>query len=99
MLGRSGRLGVVEELAAAPHELPVCIDLSFAPQVADQIEVKGRAVLPAEGLEAHSERHVHRPTDLLVEEDVAGETVDFVVEAERDLADAACALVELEQRP
>jgi len=41
---------------------------------------------------------MHRPTDLLVEEDVAREAVDLVVEAERDLANATRAFVEVEQR-
>jgi hypothetical protein len=41
---------------------------------------------------------VHRPADLLVEERVRGEAVDLVVEPERDLAEPARALVEIEQR-
>ena len=60
--------------------------------------MQGRAVEATEVLEPHSEREVHRAADLLVEEDVAREAVDLVVEAERNLADAARAVVELEQR-
>ena len=47
---------------------------------------------------AGPEREVHRPADLLVEEDVAGEAVDLVVEPEGDLAEDAGAVVHLEQR-
>ena len=39
--------------------------------------------------EAGAERKVHRPADLLVEQDVAREPVDLVVQAERDLAEDA----------
>ena len=49
-------------------------------------------------LEAAAEREVHRSADLLVEEDVAREPVDLVVEPERDLAEHARALVDVEQR-
>src|SRR6266542_2854868 len=85
-------------MPVAPDELAVCVDLAVPAQVADQVEMQGRPVLAAEVLESHSERQVQRPTDLLVEEDVAREAVDLVVESERDLADAACTFVEVEQR-
>src|ERR1700745_1316722 len=93
MLGRPGRLRIVQELAVAPDELPVGVDLALAPEIADQIEVQRRAILAPQSPEAHSEGHVHRSTDLLVEEDVAGEAVDLVVEPERDLTDAPCTFV------
>ena len=60
--------------------------------------MKRRPVQAAQIREAHPEREVHRPADLLVEEDVAGEPVDLVVEPEGDLADAARAVVQLQQR-
>ena len=41
---------------------------------------------------------MHRPADLLVEKDVVREAVDLVVEPERDLAEEAGALVDVEQR-
>ena len=88
----------MEELPVAPDELPVGVDLAVTAQIADQVEMEGRAVLAAEGLEAHAEREVHRSPDLLVEEDVAGETIDLVVEPERELADPVGAFVDLQQR-
>src|SRR5947208_5072001 len=92
------RRGFADEAARAPDQLAVGVDLAFTTKVADQIEVEGRTVLPAEVGEPHPERDVHRPADLLVEEDVARESVDLVVEAEGDLADRPRALVHLEQR-
>src|SRR5438067_1250981 len=89
--------GVGEQMQARADELAVGVDLPFPAEVADQVEVQGRAVEATEVLEPHSEREVHRAADLLVEEDVAREAVDLVVEAERNLADAARAVVELEQ--
>ena len=41
---------------------------------------------------------MHRAADLLVEEDVAGEAVDLVVQPERDLAEHARAFVHVEER-
>src|SRR5256885_7245608 len=95
---RERRLRLTEEAAVLPDQLTVGVDLPFAAQVADQVEVQRRAVAPAEDLEAHAEREVNRAADLLVEEDVAGEAVDLVVEAERELADPARSFVHLEQR-
>ena len=57
-----------------------------------------RLVQPAELREARAERDVDRPADLLVEEDVAREAVDLVVEPERQLAEDGRAGVHLEQR-
>src|SRR3954471_5436416 len=99
MLDRSGGLGLPQKTARLPDKLAVGANLAFPAQIADQIEVERRAVAAAEILEAHAEREVHRAADLLVEEDVAREAVDLVVEAERDLADAVRSLVHLEQRP
>src|SRR5581483_5220342 len=96
--GMSRDRRLAHEAPHAPDQLAVGVDLAVAAKVADQVEMQRRAVQPAEVGEPHPERDVHRPADLLVEEDVARETVDLVVEAERDLADPARAFVHLEQR-
>src|ERR671936_1136515 len=99
MLDVSHRFRVSEEGAAPPDELAVGIDLPFAAEVADQVEMERGAVPAAEILESHPECQVHRAADLLVEKDVPGEAVDFVVEAKGDLAHPSRALVHVEQCP
>src|SRR5919201_2565121 len=95
----SGRnLGLGEEPAGAPDQLAVRVDLALVAQVADQIDVEPRAVLAAQLVEPVPERHMHRSADLLVEQDVAREPVDLVVEAEGDLAEDAGPVVHCEQR-
>ncbi len=54
--------------------------------------------MPPASANAAAERDVHRPADLLVEEDVAREAVDLVVEAERNLAEHLRARIGVEQR-
>jgi hypothetical protein len=39
---------------------------------------------------------VHRPADLLVEEDIAGEAIDRVVQPEGDLAEEARSGIQIE---
>src|SRR6478672_12063018 len=91
-------LRLLQEAPVLPDELSVRIDLALSSEIADQIEMQRGPVQASETREAHPERQVHRPADLLVEEDVAGKPVDLVVEAEGDLADTACAVIQLEQR-
>ena len=81
-----------------PDELAVRVDLALRAQVADHVPVEPGRVLAAGLGEARAEREVHRAADLLVEEDVAREAVDLVVQAERDLAEDARAVVHVEQR-
>src|SRR5213083_2417087 len=88
----------LEEAARLPDELAVGVDLAVLAEVADHVPVQRRLVRAAELLERGAERNVHRPADLLVEERVAGEAVDLVVEAERDLAEPARAVVHRQQR-
>src|SRR5262249_56060850 len=59
----------------------------------------GGVVGATRGGGAYAEGVVHRPADLLVEQDVAREAVDLVVQPEGDFADPASAIVEVEQRP
>src|SRR2546423_3485327 len=92
------RFRFADEPAGPPDQLAVGVDLALAPEVADQVEVERGAILPAELREPHPERDVHRAADLLVEEDVARESVDLVVEAECDLADPASAAVHRQER-
>src|SRR5437764_572369 len=94
----AGRFRLAKETAAPPDELSVRVDLPFAAEIADQVEVKRRAVAAAEVFKAHPEREMHRPADLLVEEDVPSEAVDLVVEPERDLTGGGRPLVHAEQR-
>src|SRR3954453_5375118 len=98
MLDRSCGLGLPQKTARLPDKLAVGANPAIPAQIADQIEVQRRAVEAAEILEAHAEREVHGAADLLVEEDVAPEAVDLVVEAERDPADAVRSLFHLEHR-
>src|SRR5215210_2456333 len=70
-----------------PDELAVGIDLALVPEVADQVPVQIGLILRAGFAEAAAERDVHGSPDLLVEQDVSGEPVDLVVQAERDLAE------------
>src|SRR5690348_11878636 len=96
MLDRTCRLGIGKEVPVLPDQLAVRVDLALLAQVADQVEVQCRAVEAAEVFEAHPEGEMDGAADLLVEEDVAREAVDLVVEAEGDLPRDARALVELE---
>src|ERR671935_110424 len=98
MLDVPNRPRLVEEATGSPDGLAVGKDLPLPSKVADQVEVQRRAVLAAEISEAHPEREVHRPPDLLVEEDVPREAIDLVVEPEGNLADAPGAFVYAEQR-
>src|SRR5919197_95141 len=84
------------EVSGAPDQLVVRVDLAVLAQVADQVPVEPGAILPAQLLEPESEREVHRPPDLLVEEDVATEAVDLVVETERNLAEEPRPRIHLE---
>src|SRR5438034_10728741 len=88
----------LEEPPCLPDQLAVGVDLAVLAEVADHVPVQRRLVGAAEVLEGSAERDVHRPADLLVEERVAGEAVDLVVEPERDLAETASAVVEVEHR-
>src|SRR5262245_49447207 len=92
MLDRGPRL--LEEPAGPPDELAVRVHLALGAQVAHEIPVEPRTVLPAEVLERRAERDVNRAADLLVEERVVREPVDLVVEPERDLAEPARAVVQ-----
>src|ERR671937_3243260 len=98
MLDVPNRPRLVEEATGSPDGLAVGKDLPLPSKVADQVEVQRRAVLAAEISEAHPEREVHRPPDLLVEEDVPSEAIDLVIEPEGNLAAAPGALVYAEQR-
>src|SRR3990170_62395 len=87
-----------QEASGPPDELSVRVDLALLAQVADHVPVQPGPVLGAGLGKPRAEREVHRAADLLVEEDVAREPVDLVVEAERDLAQDPGALVDVEQR-
>ena len=79
------------------ERLAVDLDPAAPAQVADQVGVDGALVLPAALRVAGPDRHVHGAADLLVEQDVAGPAVDPVVGADAELAQAARALVGVEQ--
>src|SRR5919204_1077240 len=91
-----GTRGLFEELPRSPDELAVGVDLALGTEVADEIPVQPRVVHAAELLESRAERDVHRPTDLLVEEDVLREAVDLVVHPEGHLTEPASAVVQAE---
>src|SRR6266446_208438 len=78
----------VQKLPVAIDELAVRIDLAAGAEVADQVPVERRAVEAARLRIRGSEREVHRPADLLVEERVAREHRHGLVHAERKLAHA-----------
>ena len=96
--GVSHRDCALQEAPLLPDQLAVGVDLALGAQVADQVPVQLRVVQPAELREARAERDVDRAADLLVEEDVAREAVDLVVEPEGELAEHGGAGVHLEQR-
>src|SRR5690348_18070530 len=89
------RAGSERQEASVPvDELAVRVDLAARAEVADHVPVQRRAVRAAALGIRGAEREMHRPADLLVEEDVAREDGDGVVEAERELPYAARAVVE-----
>src|SRR5215218_3419989 len=92
--GVGDRLG--QEAPGLPDQLSVGIDLALRAKVADHVPVQPGRVRAAGLRKGRAEREVHRPADLLVEEDVAGEAVDLVVEPESDLAEDASAFVHIE---
>src|SRR5438270_2298988 len=92
------RRRLAQERPRLPDELAVRVHLALLAKVADQIPVQARAVPAARLREPRAEREVDRAADLLVEEDVAREAVDLVVEAERALAEEPRLGVHVEQR-
>src|SRR5918994_3404395 len=89
----------VDEDAVAVHELAVGEHLAPCSQVAHEVPVERGAVhSPALGI-GLAERKVDRAADLLVEEDMARELRDGVVQAERELPGAACAVVHRKHLP
>src|SRR6187401_92870 len=85
-------------MSCLPHKLAVGVDLTIRAEVADHVPVQTGFVPAAELLEARAECEVHRAADLLVEEDVACEAVDLVVQPERRFAEDARSLVHVEER-
>src|SRR5258705_1573120 len=85
-------------MSCLPHELAVGVDLPIRAEVADHVPVQTGLVLAAQLLEARAECEMHGAAYLLVEEDVARETVDLVIKPEGRLAEDARARVHLEQR-
>ena len=80
--------------AAAPDWIATADLTIHLVRGADHVPVDLRRQVAAPGLdEAEPECEVHRAADLLVEEDVPGEPVDLVVQAEGDLAEHPCAVV------
>src|SRR5215218_3961819 len=94
--GVGDRLG--QEASGLPDQLSVGVDLAPRAKVADHVPVQPGRVRPAGLWEGRAEREMHRPADLFVEEDVAGEAVDLVVEPEGDFAEDAGAFVHVKQR-
>ena len=93
------RLRLLEEAAGLPDELAVRVDLALGAQVADEVPVQPRPVLPAEVLGTTSPSATCIVPPIFSSKSVLlREPVDLVVEAERDLAEPARALVQLEQR-
>src|SRR5439155_18379076 len=90
--------GLCEELTRFPGELTVHEDLPLFAEVADHVPVQAGGVLAARLPKAGTESQVHRSADLLVEEDVAREAIDLVVEAEGDLSENSRAVVHVEER-
>src|SRR6266540_3592681 len=85
-------------MSCLPHELAVGVDLPIRAEVADHVPVQTGLVPAAELLEARAECEVHGAADLLVEEDVARESVDLVVQTKRRLAEDARPRVHVEER-
>src|SRR6187431_2231253 len=84
-------------MSRLPHELAVGVDLTIRAEVADHVPVQTGVVPAAELLEARAQCEVHRAADLLVEEDVACEAVDLVVQPERGFAEDARPFVHVEE--
>src|SRR5438034_6994584 len=85
-------------MSRLPDELAVGVDLPIRAEVADHVPVQTGLVPAAELLEARAECEVHRAADLLVEEDVAREAVDLVVQPERSLTKNARPRVHVDER-
>ena len=104
VLDDHARVGVVERIhqtSSLPSASSGSPSASMRPpraQVADQVPVDRRLVLAAEQRERAAEREVARAADLLVEERVADGALHHLVRADRELADAARALVGVDAR-
>src|SRR5204862_4981887 len=77
-------------------DLAVQLDATAATEVLDQVPVQRADVRPADLRVAGADREVDRARHLLVEEDVPHRPCDPRVAADPELADDACALVEVE---
>src|SRR6266542_1196100 len=84
----------VQERAVAVDQLAIRVDLAPRAEVADHVPVECRPVGAAALRKRAAEREVHRPADLLVEEDVAGEHANGVVQPESHLAETPRTLVD-----
>src|SRR5215207_1064317 len=80
------------------NELAVEPDLAAVPQLLDDVPADGALIRAAEEREAGPDREVDGAVDLLVEQGVPEGTVDALVAADPELAEAACALVGVERR-
>src|SRR5258705_5264844 len=85
-------------MSCLPHELAVGVALTIRVERAAQVTVQTGLLLAAQLLEARAECEMHGGAYLIVEEDVARETVDLVIKPEGRLAEDARARVHLEQR-
>src|SRR5689334_8996128 len=85
------------KLACLIAKLAIGIHFAFT-QVTNQIPMDRRLIQTAGIRIGSSERHMHRAADLLIEEDIARETLNAVVETECDLAQVARALIGVEHR-
>src|SRR3712207_4620848 len=86
----------IKERAILRYKLAVGVDLPVIAQVADQIPVHARVVLPAGLLLGAPDRQVHRAAELLVEEDVLGRPAYAVVGPDAELAQVSRPLVRAE---
>src|SRR5215210_166432 len=80
------------------NALAVEPNLAAVPQLLDDVPVDGALVRAAEEREAGPDREVDGAVDLLVEESVSEGSIDALVTADPELAEAACAVVGPEGR-
>src|SRR5215208_6131360 len=94
---RSPREVELEKAAVLLYQLSVSVEFSALAQVADEISVHARVVLAAGLGVGAAYRKVHRPAELLVEQDVRARPADAVVGPEPELAKVPGPGVGLEQ--
>ena len=87
-----------DKLPTLVEQLTVHECLPTFAHVADEVPMHGAGILTPDLGETAADRHVDAATDLLIEQDIAGEALDAVVCAEGELAQIAGAFIGIQDR-